>query len=224
MVAVASAVERSRALRARLASPRASAYMAPEQRATDAVALAAVASVGAVRPCVGCRVRGFALAGEFAYGCMRCEHTTVVLEVLGTPAPKGSSRAIMRGGFAALVPSGSDENRREQQAWVTCVRQAALAFLGRDRKEPLFVERPLELLVAFRMPRLGTHYSVKGGLKASAPAHPIRKPDFDKLLRATCDAMTGLVYDDDARIVRCVVDKLFAAPGHEGASITVRAM
>lgn len=176
------------------------------------------------RPCSNCRARGFAIAGEFAYGCMRCEHTVVVLEVLGTPAPKGSSRAIMRGGFAVNVPSGSNVNRDKLKSWDVNVREAAIAFLGRDRKQPLFVNVPLLVEIEFRLARPKGHWSPKGGLRTSAPAYPFVKPDGDKLQRATWDSLTGIVFDDDSRIVKWPTGKVYATPGLEGATITVSAL
>jgi Holliday junction resolvase RusA-like endonuclease len=180
------------------------------------------APVSDYRPCASCRGRGFANAGEFAYGCMRCEHTFVTAVVRGVPAPKGSGRAIMRGRFAVMVASTSNKNRTDQRSWDAAVRDAMTEQLGCDRKEPLFRDRALHLTVTFMMPRPSGHWSAKGGVKPSAPAHPAKKPDLDKLLRCTCDALTGLVYDDDSRVVQTSALKSWAQPGHEGAIITVR--
>ena len=47
--------------------------------------------------------------------------------VSGTPAPKGSARAIQRGGFAVLVPSTSDTNKRAIKSWTQAVGWQAKA-------------------------------------------------------------------------------------------------
>ncbi len=179
------------------------------------------------RPCSGCRASGFSVAGEWAYGCAKCEPAVITLDVLGTPAPKGSSRAIMMGGLARNVPSGSDTNRRNLRAWDAAVREVALDQLGRDRKVPLWSGRPLGVEIVFRMLRKKGDYGVgknAGRLKPGAPSHPWTKPDIDKLARTTLDSLTDLVYDDDSRIAKLSLEKQFAAPGHEGATIVVRAM
>jgi Holliday junction resolvase RusA-like endonuclease len=178
------------------------------------------------RPCASCKARGFAVAGEFAYGCMRCEHTSITFEVLGIPAPKGSVSAGINSftGRAFVVAGGKKATRDKMKAWTTCVREAAIALLGNDRQSPLFVDRPLVVDVVFRMPRPAKHWSKKGGLLPSAPKFPHHKPDRDKLLRNTCDALTGLVYDDDCRPCDGRTRKEYATPGREGATITVRPM
>ena len=150
----------------------------------------------------------------------------VHLEVLGTPAPKGSSRAMIRGGHAVNVPSGSEVNRRNLKGWDAAVREAAASFVG-DVAAPPFVKVALHVQLTFRLTRPGGHWGEgkrAGQLKASAPLYPAGKPDADKLTRATLDSMTGIVFDDDSRIVRLVVEKLYARPGEEGATITVEEM
>ena len=51
---------------------------------------------------------------------------------------------------------------------------------------------------------------------------PMVKPDIDKLLRSTFDAMEGIVYDNDSRVVSIETGKWYACEGvGEGAWITV---
>ncbi|HZJ30733.1 MAG TPA: RusA family crossover junction endodeoxyribonuclease [Vicinamibacterales bacterium] len=63
-----------------------------------------------------------------------------------------------------------------------------------------------------------------GKLAPSAPALPRGKPDIDKLARSTLDALSGIVFDDDARVASLELRKVYAAPGDEGATITVEGM
>lgn len=152
----------------------------------------------------------------------------IAIDVLGTPAPKGSARAIMRGGRAVSVPSGSNVNRDKLKSWDVCVRYQAveaIVALGEAAPTgPLFVEVPVRVAITFRMQRPGSHWAKRGGLKPSAAALPSTKPDIDKLARATLDSLTGLIFDDDSRVAELVLRKVYAEPGREGAFIEVGAL
>jgi Holliday junction resolvase RusA-like endonuclease len=145
----------------------------------------------------------------------------VHFDVVGRPAPKGSSRAfVIRGTNRAVVaPSGSPQNKAALRSWDQAVRLAANEQV-RGLDAPLFVDQALHLTICFRLARPAGHWG-KNGLKPSAPPHPVSKPDLDKLTRATADSLKGTLYDDDSRVVNLSVWKEFAAPGTEGASITV---
>lgn len=145
----------------------------------------------------------------------------IVLDVLGAPAPKGSGRAIVRGGRAVHVASGSDVNKRNLQTWDTAVREAAIRAVGVNLARPPFVKRALRLTLVFRMRRPGGHYGRDGQLKPSAPAWPLGKPDGSKLQRSTEDALTGIVWDDDSRVVEWLGRKRYASPGEEGARLVI---
>lgn len=151
---------------------------------------------------------------------------TIMLTVLGTPAPKGSGRAIMRGGHARHIASGSDVNARKLKSWDVAIREAAHAVVG-DVQAPPFVGVPLHVEITFRMARPAGHWGTgrhAGKLKPSSPTYPAGKPDVDKLTRATFDTLTGIAFDDDSRIVSARVEKVYAAPGTEGATIFIEAM
>lgn len=144
------------------------------------------------------------------------------LEVLGTPAPKGSMRAFMTRGAnprAVIATGGSKVNQQKLRSWDQSVRLAA-AEVTQGRAAPVFVEVPINVQILFRLARPAGHWGTRG-LKPGAPTYPIVKPDGDKLTRATLDSMKGTIYDDDARVVRKVVEKIYADPGCEGATIEV---
>lgn len=141
----------------------------------------------------------------------------ILIDVLGTPAPKGSSRAFYKAGMKRAVIV--KDNSERQRSWDRAVRESALEVLG-EVVEPVYRQVPLAVTIEFRLTRPAGHWGAKG-LKPSAPVAPAGKPDVDKLARATLDPLTGLAYDDDARIVRLAVTKLYAEPGKEGARITV---
>jgi Holliday junction resolvase RusA-like endonuclease len=88
------------------------------------------------------------------------------------------------------------------------------------------------LSVVFLLQRPANHYR-HGVLKPLNPAlisattreapqfHAV-KPDASKLQRSTEDALTGLAYDDDARIVGCSCEKRWCVESEApGALITL---
>lgn len=150
----------------------------------------------------------------------------ITIHVLGTPAPKGSGRAMLRGGKARYVASGSSANQRQLKSWDVAVREAASAAIGPVLVPP-FVGIALHVAITFRMARPAGHWGTgkhAGRLKSSAPLHPTTKPDIDKLTRSTFDILTSIVFDDDSRIVSTAITKRYATPGSEGATITISAM
>lgn len=142
------------------------------------------------------------------------------IQILGSPAPKGSSRAILRGGRALHVPGGSSANQRAIKSWDASVRHAAAEKVGK-RTAPVYVGVPLSVSLVFRLRRPSGHWGKAGGVKPSSPNVPLVKPDLDKLARATLDALTGILWDDDARIVHLACSKVYAEPGNEGALVGV---
>ena len=137
----------------------------------------------------------------------------ITIDVLGTPAAKGSPHARVHNGHVVM------HEGKKTKAWEGLVREAAAEVVGNVTAPP-FVDQPLVVLMDFYLPRPAGHYG-KNGLKSSAPARPNKKPDIDKLARATCDPLIGSVMDDDSRIVELVVRKHYAEPGREGARIVV---
>ena len=144
--------------------------------------------------------------------------------MFGNPAPKGSMRAAGN----RVIPSGSPENRANLVSWESAVRAGAnraLNSAGLRGSAIMFMGVPIRFTAVFRMPRLISHFAKKGEhagrVLASAPKYPISKPDMDKLLRTTLDALTKLVFDDDARVAETLMRKVFADPGKEGAWILI---
>lgn len=141
---------------------------------------------------------------------------SVSFRVIGTPAPKGSWRAFVRGARAVMVA-----DNRKTAPWCDAVADAAHVAMG---NRAAFHDTPLVVALIFFAARPAGHLTKSGGLRKNAPVRPWRKPDVDKMARSTLDAMTGVVFDDDARVVSLVCDKWFADGDEQpGAHITVRA-
>lgn len=141
--------------------------------------------------------------------------------VPGMPGTKGSARGFV------VTPKGGGKPRAvitndagdKAKAWAAVVALAAReAMAGR----PPFAG-PVEVGVTFFLPRPKAHYGKRGELKASAPTYPTGRPDGDKMLRCTWDALTGICYADDAQIAQWPGSKVYIHPGqYVGASICVR--
>ena len=123
------------------------------------------------------------------------------------PASQGS-KVLMRG---RMVESCKDLPR-----WRSLVATTAEA-LGVG-----VIPGPVSLSVTFMMPRPAGHWTKTGKLSSKATPWPSVKPDADKLLRAVGDALTGVLIEDDARVVNIAGSKRYCV-GDElpGAIITI---
>ena len=124
--------------------------------------------------------------------------------VPGVPAPQGSKNAYRRGNRCVLV-----ESSKKVKPW----RQAVARAAKENIPQPL--EGEIHLRVVFVMPRTKA--------MGDKPAPPmLQRPDLDKLLRSTCDGLTGAAYVDDSQVTRISSEKRRAEPGEQtGAHITL---
>ena len=123
-------------------------------------------------------------------------------------APQGSKRHVGKG---VMIESCANV-----KPWRLLVAHAAIAA-----RVPL-LRGPVRLSLVFIFTRPAGHFRKNGTLKPSAPTYHAVKPDGSKLLRSTEDALTGLAFEDDARIVGCTWDKRYAIGAERpGALITV---
>lgn len=133
--------------------------------------------------------------------------TLIRFFVPGEPAPGGSKRAFMnkRTGRVNIV-----EDCKRTADWR---RSVALAARSVWRGAPL--DGPLSLHVVFVRQRPKGHFRTSGGkptaeLKTWAAAElPTTKPDTTKLLRSTEDALTGILWRDDAQVIEQAAAKTY---------------
>lgn len=120
--------------------------------------------------------------------------------VPGRAQPGGSKRAFVRGGHAVI----SDANPNVH-AWRERVALAA-AQAARAAK---LLDCPLELDVAVEFQRPAGHRNSRGELnkKGRETPYPASKPDTTKLVRAIEDALNGVVWTDDSRVVKQTASK-----------------
>lgn len=132
----------------------------------------------------------------------------ITITVIGPPQPQGSKKAFYnrRIGRAIIV-----EDNAKNRPWRESVKHAALAVMGRDSHLVPAVSGPVEIDVIFTMPRPKKY-------EKSATALPSARPDIDKLLRSSGDALTDAgVYQDDSNVVVINARKLYAGDRARGA-------
>jgi len=127
----------------------------------------------------------------------------IAFRVHGIPAPKGSLRAVRVGRFARVI----NDNERTKP-WAVLVSWAAKeAMMG----QPPF-DGPINLGMVFILPR------PKGRPKRETL--PDRRPDLDKLCRNIGDALAGICYVEDSRIVSIFAVKQYGP--EPGVEVNVR--
>ena len=138
--------------------------------------------------------------------------------VPGRPMPGGSKRAFKHAKTGNVITMDANP---KVKLWRGVV---AVAARQAYRRPPMMV--PLKLTVVFRFRRPRSHYGTGRNstqMKASAPPHHIQRPDATKLLRALEDALTGMLWGDDAQIVEQHVSKEWT-DGQEQAEVIVAAV
>lgn len=125
----------------------------------------------------------------------------VEFTVYGTPRPQGSMRQ-----FAIKTPTGPHyvmtSANRQLKPWRQQVSGEALT--QRTESFSCLNEKPVALTLNFYFKR-----------PKSAPKSrvmPTVKPDTDKLIRAILDALTGILYHDDAQVVKVTAMKHYGDP------------
>lgn len=124
----------------------------------------------------------------------------LTFDVYGPPQPQGSKRVGFHGARSVVL----DSNDKALRPWREAVKHAALEVLGDDH-EPY--DEPLVVEVTYTVAK-----------PASAPRRrlswPRRKPDLDKLVRGTFDALSDAgLWVDDARVVELTARKCYPDEG-----------
>lgn len=129
-------------------------------------------------------------------------HPDIVITVHGVPAPQGSKRHV---GNGVMV-----EMSKKLKPWRQDVKDAALTAMESGQIGNVQLHRPpLDGPLAVSM--VFTVREQPGSKPAWWPSserwsrslrwRPASTPDLSKLLRATEDALTGVAWKDDARVV-----------------------
>ena len=124
----------------------------------------------------------------------------IAFRVTGTAAPQGSKRHVGGGRMIEMSKALGPWRERVHAKAVETMAGAAPTTL------------PVRLSVRFTFMRPRSHYrSGKNQhlVKPSAPPVMMGAPDLSKLVRAIEDALTGVVFRDDALVVQLYAEKLY---------------
>lgn len=140
----------------------------------------------------------------------------IAITAFGTPGPQGSksfkgSRATKNGGRAPILV----ESSKKVKPWREAVTEAATIALcqltpAERLRYPLSGPLRAEMVFTLKRPaRIPAERFVDG------VPYPAAYPDSSKLVRSTEDALTGILWHDDALVVRyTLVEKLYlGTPG-----------
>lgn len=143
------------------------------------------------------------------------------LFVPGIPSPAGSKKAVpVFNKYTRKFVTAANgrpivavmDAAKGSRAWKD--RISALAV---DHWKSAPLDEPLSLLLVFTMARPKAHFGKRKGapyLKDDAPRWHVGAPDTTKLTRAVEDALNGLVWRDDSRVVKQQACKQYGdAPG-----------
>lgn len=147
--------------------------------------------------------------------------------VAGDPKPAGSKRPYFlrnKDRTFRLDQKGNpmvnvvDDSGSPGKRWRAVVAKTAMVAW---RGQPL-LDAPLRLSLVFYLVRPKGHFTAHGTLRMDAPAWPTVKPDALKLARSVEDALSGVVYVDDARVVEHTLSKEYVRGAYQpGVSVAV---
>jgi Holliday junction resolvase RusA-like endonuclease len=153
---------------------------------------------------------------------------TISFTVLGEPRPAGSKRAMpiyRKGAKGKQLVTRADgspliavtDDNAKSKGWKQEVAQAARHMYDGD-----LLDGPLKLTLRFFRIRPKGHFG-KSGLNGAGRGSmaPTTKPDVLKLARAVEDALTGVIWRDDAQIVVESLSKWWGEPARVEISIDV---
>lgn len=150
------------------------------------------------------------------------EDFRITFRVEGDPAPGGSKKSFFSAKTRTTIIT---DDARGNARWRNLVRKAARKAM-RESGE-VILTGPVVVLMQFFLQRPKSHLSKAKGrdgevLDKYVLAKHTTKPDLLKLARSTEDAMTGVVWVDDAQVVGMWLHKWYCADGQKpGVSITI---
>jgi Holliday junction resolvase RusA-like endonuclease len=136
----------------------------------------------------------------------------IAFSVIGKPQPGGSKRAYPRRRSDGTLAVAVVDSNPMVDDWKALAQHAARQVVERMPTHP---DGCVALQVDFYFERPKSHYRTGANahlLRDGAPERPTSKPDATKVLRALEDALTGVVWRDDAQIVDQRARKFYGSP------------
>lgn len=133
--------------------------------------------------------------------------------VAGVPKPSGSKRGFpikRKSGKMGVAITDANPKAKEWKSIVALTARSKATSIAFKMIE----EGSLALDMVFVMPRPKSHYRSNGQIKDNASDRPNKRPDLLKLARSVEDALTGILYKDDAQIVQENLEKVYV--GYKG--------
>jgi Holliday junction resolvase RusA-like endonuclease len=163
---------------------------------------------------------------------------TIEFTVIGEAKPAGSKRAFRNPHSGRIIVTDANKGSKPWKQEVAAAAAAATdcatcggegetgkdwnapprrcpACNGTGKRDTELLTGPIALEITFVKPRPASHYGTgknRGVLKASAPLYPATRPDALKLARGVEDALSGVLYRDDAQIVTEYLLKRYGEP------------
>ena len=116
------------------------------------------------------------------------------------PQPQGSIRAFTPKGWNRPVLTSDNKDLKSYRQQVSIVALAAMRDLG---MEPIPAKQAVSLTAKF--------YFQRPKSKKKDAAMTVR-PDLDKIVRSTFDALTGIVFGDDSQVTELTATKIYGVP------------
>ncbi|MHC4867886.1 MAG: RusA family crossover junction endodeoxyribonuclease [Planctomycetota bacterium] len=127
----------------------------------------------------------------------------IEFEVIGKAATAGSKQAFpvhkKDGRLGVSVRDANPRSKDWKQRVASVAREAALEAGLTD-----LLTDAIRVVFIFEKVRSASHFGTgrnAGRLKSFAPRFPVMRPDVLKLARAVEDALTGVIWRDDAQII-----------------------
>lgn len=151
--------------------------------------------------------------------------TSYGFRVFGTPSPQGSKIPGVSSKTGKMFVR--EQNKKKVDNWRLDVREAALTARGCDPKtgDPLEGVTPIMTFGGACAVQIQFLVVRPASVSVAKRPHPSVKPDLDKMIRATLDAMKEAgVYKDDGQVVKIWAVKSYGGDDPQsapGAFITV---
>lgn len=130
--------------------------------------------------------------------------------VYGVAQAQGSAKAFMPKGGRFPIVTSSNPKLRGWRHLVSDAAGRALAEAGGH-----FMEKGTAVRVVAEV------YLPRPKALGKREAHHTKSPDVDKIARGLSDALSGVVFADDAQVVQFKVSKFYTAPGEAPHAVIV---